>query len=56
MVWSSIPNPRSSILYPLSSILYPPYQWSEPESNGPLSLFRRSLIRLSYPTGGDDGI
>jgi hypothetical protein len=36
--------------YPLFSILYPQSQWSEPESNGPLLLFRQALIRLSYPT------
>ena len=36
--------------YSLSSILHPQSQWSEPESNGPLLLFRQALIRLSYPT------
>lgn len=39
--------PRSCIL---SSTLYPQSQRSEPESNGPLLLFRQALIRLSYPT------
>jgi hypothetical protein len=31
-------------------ILDPQSEWSEPESNGPLLLFRQVLIRLSYPT------
>ena len=42
--------------YPRFSILYPQSQWSEPDSNGPLLLFRQALIRLSYPTSAADPI